>query len=138
MDITVTIISSLLSGIVGVGISTWYYRRHEKRKQQFEVLRKIAGTRFTLINNVNVMDSMPEVTVQFFSALNEIVVLFNESPDVIKALKNMHGNLGNPTVIENDLVTLYKEMCKVLNIKNNDLNDQFFLKPFSPFPSRKK
>lgn len=127
MDITITIISSLLSGIMGVGVSTWYYRRHEKRKQQFEVLRKIVGTRFALTENTT-----PEAKVQFFSALNEVVILYHENQDVIKALHNLHRELKVPNRLHDNLVSLFKEMCKVLDMKESGLNDEFFLRPFSP------
>ena len=126
MDVTSTIISSLLSGIIGVGISTWYYRRHEKRKQQFEVLRKLVGTRFALTEKAT-----SEAKVQFFSALNEVVVLYHDNPDVIKALHNLHRELKVPDRLHDNLVSLFKEMCKVLNLKDNGLNDEFFLRPFS-------
>jgi len=127
MDVTITIISSLISGVIGVGISTWYYRRHEKRKQQFEVLRKIVGTRFALTENTT-----PEAKVQFFSALNEVVVLYHEHPEVIDALHNLHRELKVPDRLHDNLVSLFKKMCKVLGIKDNGLNDEFFLRPFSP------
>lgn len=61
MDITITVISSLLSGIIGVGISTWYYRRYESRKQKIELLRKIVGFRFALTEKTS-----PEAKAQFF------------------------------------------------------------------------
>lgn len=127
MDVTITIISSLLSGIIGVGISTWYYRRHEMRKQQFEVLRKIVGTRFALTENTT-----PEAKVYFFSALNEVVVLYHDHPEVITALHNLHRELNVPDRLHDNLVSLFKKMCEVLGMKKSGLNDEFFLRPFSP------
>ena len=107
-------------------IFTWYYHRHEKRKQQFEVLRKLGGSRYALTENTT-----QEVKVQFFSALNEVVILYHEHPDVIKALQNMHRELKISDRLHDNLVTLFKAMCKVLKISNNGLNDEFFLRPFS-------
>ncbi len=122
----ITIISSLLSGIVGVGISTWYYRRYEKRKQQYEVLRRIVGCRFVLLAD----PTTPEINAQFFSALNEVMVIFHDSPEIIKALKEFHQGVDIPNRQNDNIVTLIKKMCKELDIKNTELNDEFLLRPF--------
>lgn len=121
------IISSLLSGIVGVIISIYYHRRHERRAQQFEVLRRVARYRFALTENI----TSPEVKSQFFGALNEVFVVFYKHPDVLDALNQLHRDLRDPDKFPNNFVTLYKAMCKALNINTNALNDEFFLRPFS-------
>ena len=132
MDTTITIISYLFSGSVGVGISAWYYRRYEKRKQKYEVLRRIVGYRFVLVESKTFEVDMktPEVVAQFFSALNEVMVIFHDSPEVIKALQDFHRDLKVPNRPNDNLVTLIKKMCKVLDIKNTELNDEFLLRPF--------
>lgn len=71
MDITITVISSLLSGIIGVGISTWYYRRYESRKQKIELLRKIVGFRFALTEKTS-----PEAKAQFLVLLVKSLFYF--------------------------------------------------------------
>lgn len=43
VPIWVVFFSSLLSGLVGVIISTYYYLRYEKRKIKLETLRRLAG-----------------------------------------------------------------------------------------------
>jgi hypothetical protein len=127
MPIAITIISSLISGLIGVGISTWYYRRYEKRKQKFEVLKKIVGYRFALTQNTT-----NEAKVAFFSALNVVVILYHDNPKVITALHNLHRELNIPNRLDDNLVSLFKAMCKDLNIKDAGLNDEFFLRPFTP------
>jgi hypothetical protein len=127
MPIAITIISSLISGLIGVGISTWYYRRYEKRKQKFEVLKKIVGYRFALTQNTT-----NEAKVAFFSALNVVVILYHDTPKVITALHNLHRELNIPNRLDDNLVSLFKAMCKDLNIKDAGLNDEFFLRPFTP------
>lgn len=127
MSTAITILSSLISGLIGVSISTFYYRRHEKRKQKFEVLRKIVGTRFALTQNTT-----NEAKVAFFSALNEVVILFYDNPHVITALHNMHKELNVPNRLHDNLVSLFKAICKDLNISDAGLNDEFFLRPFTP------
>ncbi|AEF03283.1 DUF6680 family protein [Alteromonas naphthalenivorans] len=127
MDITITVISSLLSGIIGVGISTWYYRRYESRKQKIELLRKIVGFRFALTEKTS-----PEAKAQFFSALSEIVILFHDCPAIIQALNNMHRELAVPNRMHDNLVSLFKAICKEMGISHAGLNDDFFLRPFTP------
>lgn len=127
MDIAATLIASLLSGVVGVTISTLYYRRHEKRKQKFEVLRRIVGTRYALTEKTT-----NEAKVVFFSALNEVVVLFHDDREVIGALNNLHRELKVQGRLHDNLVTLFKAMCRNLNVSSAGLNDEFFLRPFSP------
>ncbi|EPS3402314.1 DUF6680 family protein, partial [Vibrio vulnificus] len=127
VGITVTIIASLLSGLIGVGISTWYYHRHEKRKQKYEVLRQMVGSRYALTERAG-----PEASVAFFSSINEVSVLFHDRPKVIEALKIMHREIGTPDRMQDNLTSLFKEMCVDLGIGNGGLNDEFFLRPFSP------
>ncbi len=127
MDTEIVVISSLLSGLIGVGVSTWFFVRHERRKQKFEVLRKIVGTRFALTQKTN-----PASKAEFFSALNEVVILFHKDKDVITALHTLHRELKVPNRLDDNLVTLFKAMCANLNIKNGGLNDEFFLRPFTP------
>lgn len=43
MNIRVTLTSSLLSGIIGVVISTIYHRRYESRKMKLDLIRRLAG-----------------------------------------------------------------------------------------------
>ena len=126
MSISITIISSLLSGIIGVGISTWFFQRYERRKQRMEVLREIVGYRFALTNNTTA-----EAKAKFFSALNQVAIVFHDQQDVIKALHDMHRELKAPDRLLDNLTTLYKEICKVLDIKFDRLNDEFFLVPFN-------
>jgi len=42
------ILSSLLSGIVGVVISTVYYRRHEAKKIKLDTLTRVIANRYDL------------------------------------------------------------------------------------------
>ncbi|WP_419533221.1 DUF6680 family protein [Endozoicomonas sp.] len=126
MNISITIISSLISGILSVLISTYFFQRYEKRKQRLEVLRDLVGYRFALTHNTT-----SEAKIKFFSALNQVSVLFHNEPEVIKALHNMHRELQLPDRLFDNLVTLHKSICKVLGIKIAGLNDDFFLTPFN-------
>ena len=85
-------------------------------------LKKFAANRYDILGE------------QFTESLNEIFVVFNDSPIVMKELNDFHNIVTNRqgTDSANDgLVRLYKAMCKETKIKYDHFNDSFFLKPFN-------
>ena len=68
-EITVTIISSLISGLVGIAISTFYYRRYENRKIKMDTFKKFISNRYDLEGD------------PFSQSLNEIFVVFKKSKE---------------------------------------------------------
>jgi len=124
--ITVTIASSLLSGIIGVAVSAWYYRRHDALKLKRDVFRRLAGNRHLLV-------AVPcEAKGEPFVALNEAFIVFNDSPKVVAALKRMHAELGQRGRLVDNLVTVMKEMARATGISMEELNDSFLERPFTP------
>jgi len=121
-SIIVTIISSVLSGIVGVIISTIYYRRYEKRRTKIDTLKRFFANRYDLTGD------------EFSRAINEIFVIFHESPTVMTALSEFHEKVTARQNSENKLLQLLKAMCKDVNIGFDKFNDSFFLKPFNTRP----
>lgn len=123
MQLFVVLFSSLLSGLIGVGISTWYHKRAEKRRYKLLLLEKLLGNRNDITGK------------EFSEALNSVFVLFHDSEPVITALKAFHKNTLNPsrgTDISNQkLLDLFKAMCEDLDIKPQPLTDNFFLQPFN-------
>jgi len=127
LQITITVGSSILSGLLGVIISTIYYRIYENRKVKFEILRKLVGYRFHLTaSNIDSLNN------DFFVALNEVVIVFHNNKEVIAAIMKMHEQLGMPNRLVDNLLTLIKLIAKVLNIKVSDINDSFLESPFIP------
>lgn len=122
-NVWITVFSSVISGILGVGISTWYYRRYENRKYKLESLKKFMGNRYDLTGD------------EFSRALNEIFVVFEDSPKVMEALSKYHESINSPKDSEDDMVLLFKAMCKEVGISHADFNDSFFLRPFNTRPS---
>lgn len=121
------ILSSLLSGLIAVLISTAYYHRFEKRKWKLETLRRLAATRFALTHK-----STEASRIEFFSALNEIHVVFQDSPKVLQHLEKMHNELNIPGRLDDNFVKLFKVIFDALGIKQIALNDSFLLRPFTP------
>lgn len=125
-DVIIPISTAIISGLLGVIISTIYYRRYEGRKLKFETLRKIIGYRMFLLDN-----EINEKNKEFYGALNEIFLVFNDNKKVIEKLEIMHKDLGDQKKLLDNLLKLIKEICKELNIKFKDLNDSFITKPFA-------
>jgi hypothetical protein len=117
------IISSLLSGLVGVLITICHYERQEKRKIKLQVLQQLLGNRHDLTGQ------------EFTEALNQILVTFYDAPKVLYALKNLHEAAANfstpPDLMNQRMVELIKEICRHLNINIEPLTDQFFLQAFN-------
>ncbi|WP_221388488.1 DUF6680 family protein [Clostridium perfringens] len=116
------IISSILSGILGVVISTYYHNRAEKRKWKLEILEQLLGNRYDIQGE------------KFTEAINSVFVVFNDSKDVLIALKEFHQiTLGMRTTEQANqkLLDLFKAMCNDLNIETSILTDNFLLQPFN-------
>ena len=121
------VLSSLLSGLIAVLISTAYYHRFEKRKWKLDTLRRLAATRFALTHK-----STEASKTEFFSALNEVHVVFQDSPKVLEHLEKMHSELKRPDRLDDNIVKLFKVIFDALGIKQIALNDSFILRPFTP------
>ena len=116
-------ISSLFSGLIGIGISNWYHKRSAKRKQKYDLLEQLMGNRFDLKGD------------KFSEGLNKIFIVFNDSKDVLIALKNFHESVSSqhrePTIVDQRLLELFKSMCVDLDIDLSILTDSFYLTAFN-------
>lgn len=128
-NILLLVIVSLISGLAGVFMSSYYRKRAEKRSLKFDTLRNLSGYKFQLnfpIGNRN----------ELMKALNEIPIIFYESKQVLKAHKELFETLEqkgiSSSVSDDKFITLYKSMCNDLNMKNMKLlNDSHFLRTLS-------
>lgn len=70
---------------------------------------------------------------QFTRALNEVFVVFQDSPEVVMSLRSFHeAVLSKSGNITNDLlVSLFKTMAKHIGFNPSLFNDSMFLKPFN-------
>jgi len=125
----VTFLSSVLSALIGIAISTWLYRRYEKRKLKVETFRRLLGSR-----HAATAGSSPESQNAFFSALNEVLAAFHDCPCVLSALRTLHSELARPERFDDNLVGLFRAVCDELGISRDAVNDSFFLHPFTPGP----
>ena len=121
--IIVTVITSLLSGIVGVIISAAYYRHYEKRRTKIDSFKRFFSNRYDLKGD------------EFSRAINEIFVVFHDSEKVISTLRAYHQRVTGKQNSEDELLKLHKAMCKDVKIDFDKFNDSFFLRPFNTRPS---
>lgn len=124
-QIALAVIVPLFSGIAGVVISALYYRRYDRKKLKRDVLSRFVGNRHFLTKE-HTSEGEP------FIALNEVFVVYADSPAVIAALKKMHEELQQPDRLVDNVVTLIKAMAKAAGVQLKDLNDSFIEKPFTP------
>ena len=124
VPIWLTIITSLTSGLITYCISTWFYVRHEDRKQKLEVFRNLMGNRHGIIKD-------PDANVQreFFKALNEAFVVFGKSPEVLWAIMNFKTH---PDKASENFISLARAICSDLKIPDATIKDEFFNEPFVP------
>jgi len=73
------ILSALLSGLIGVVISTWHYRRFERRKLKFDTFRRLFAHR-----HAGVPGSSPATQKPFVATLNEVWLVFHDVPAVVQ------------------------------------------------------
>jgi len=121
MWILIIIVSSLISGILGVVISVVYHKKAERTRAKIETLKSFCGYRYNLKGD------------DFSKTLNEIFIVFQDSKDVLEELNQFHGVIiSRQTDLANDkLISLFKAMCRDLKINPNKYNESFFLKAFN-------
>lgn len=116
-----TLIASLLSGIVGVGVSFWFSFKLERHKLKLDLARRLLGHRFSISGD------------DFSCAMNEVMAVFADSPDVLQKMGLLYQSLqtpGKPTA-NSALIDFLKSVCKSSGLAQVALNDGYFLKTFN-------
>lgn len=126
------------------GLAIWNARQLEKERralsrsleserQSFQisqaklaVLRKFAGNRAAVST-----PSLPEHRTAFYEALNEIMIAFSGSAEVVKALDDFRTT-SDPKHKNDRLITLFKAMCRDVGVDLSAFNDTLFMSPFGP------
>lgn len=122
LNIWITIGSSLVSGLIGVGVSFFFFSRMEFRKLKIDTARRLLGNRFNIGSH------------EFLQALNEVFVVFAKNKKVIKALNDFwdqrseNPNPSSSDVANDRLITLMKAIVEDVGLKQDEVNDSFYLK----------
>jgi len=123
MYFSLIIISSLLSGLIGVIVSNKYYHKNEIRRAKLQVLQQLLGNRHDLKGQ------------SFTEALNKILVVFYDSKEVLFALKEFHETIissqKTKDITDQKFLDLLKTMCIYLEINIEPLTDNYFLQAFN-------
>ena len=119
--IAITIIASLLSGIIGVAASACFLYRLERRKLKYDLAKRLLGYRFSISGD------------DFSCAMNQVIAIFSDSPEVLRAMKDLYNSLEAPGKrgSEEALVDFLKAVCKDSGLAQIILNDSYFLKTFN-------
>jgi len=134
MNYVVVILSIFGSGLLGVVISVVFYRKHQKYIAKLETLKDFFGYRYALSRDYEASQGAKD---SFLRAANEALITFNNSKEVMGALRSFHEAImsKNMPLQDDALIRLEEVMCKELKINLESFTDQFFKKPFTILPS---
>jgi len=119
--ILVTIITSLLSGLLGVFVSSIFYSNLEAKKIKIDTAKRLIGYRY-------------DVNGEGFSrALNEAIIIFADNEEVVRAIGELHTAAATPGKpnIDDKLLSLLKAVCKDIDAFPKNVNDTVLLKVFN-------
>ena len=119
--IVVTVISSLISGLSGVAVATWYFYKLERHKLKVDLARRLLGNRFSVSGDA------------FSCAMNEVIAVFADSEDVLNKMGRLYEALqahGKPNA-EVALIDFLKSVCRASGLTQATLNDAYLLKTFN-------
>lgn len=119
--ILIALVSSLLSGLIGVAVSSWFFYRLERHKLKLDLARRLLGHRYSITGD------------HFSAAMNEVFVVFADSKDVLQKMERLYETLQTPGKPNADGVftDFLKAVCKNAGLSQATLNDQYFIKTFN-------
>ena len=116
------IIAALLSGLIGVLISNYYYQRNEDRRLKLQVLQQLYGNRYDCLGE------------RYTEALNQIPMVFHNSEKVLKAYEALFlaveekANSKKQDRLFTDLITY---AFNALKIKQKTLDESLVIGVFN-------
>lgn len=119
--LVIPLVASLLSGIVGVGVSFWFFYKLERHKLKLDLARRLLGYRFSITGD------------NFTCAMNEVIAVFADSSEVLQKMERLYQALETPGKPNADsaLVDFLKSVCKSSGLTQATLNDGYLLKTFN-------
>ncbi len=119
--ILLTVVSSLISGFVGVAIAAWYFYRIERYKLKLDLARRLFGYRHSIIGE------------GFPTAMNEVFVVFAGEEDVIQNMGRLYTAIETPGKpnLEVAFSDFLKSVAKSAGLCKAKLSDAYFIKTFN-------
>ncbi len=119
--ILVTLASSLLSGLMGVSVSTWYFYKLERHKQKLDLARRLLGNRYNISGE------------PFSCAMNEVIAVFADAAEVLEKMERLYESLQVPEKPNSEvaLIDFLKAVCKSSGLSQVTLNDTYLIKTFN-------
>ena len=127
--VILALVSSAISGILGVVISSWFYSRLERRRIKLETARKMFGSKHAISGN------------SFQESINEVIIVFSDSEDVVQKVQELFQVVETPLpargpkAADEALIKLMKAICKDVGIQYKNLPDSYYLKFFGVPPN---
>lgn len=123
LSIISSLISPLLSGIVSVGVSIFYFYKLERHKCKLDLARRLLGNRYNVRGDA------------FSCAMNEAIAVFADSEDVLLKMARLHETLTLQAKDKSDadsaLIDFLNSVCKASGLSRVTLNDTYLLKVFN-------
>lgn len=119
--IVITLIASLLSGLIGAALSMWYFYKLERHKLKLDLARRLLGNRFSITGDA------------FSCAMNEVIAVFADSEEVLSKMGRLYEALqthGKPNA-DGALIDFLKAVCNSSGLTQAVLNDAYLLKTFN-------
>lgn len=123
--ILITIVSSLLSGIIGVLLSFYFFNRLEKRKLKVDTARRLIGSRYDIKSS------------EFQVTFNEVLIVFSDNKEIMSAIEDFwnilqsKSNYKSDDIINDKLVIVLKLVCEEVGMVPKNLNETYFLRIFT-------
>ena len=121
MEYVFIVISSLLSGILGVIISAFYYSKKEKKNLQVNLITDLFGNRHKITSD------------DFNNSLNRVPIVFCESTLIISEYIKFHDLLTkerNSQKINDQLFYFLNLLVKHTKLSKNGFNDEVILRVY--------
>lgn len=119
--ILVTLVSSLISGLVGVAVASWFFYRIERYKLRLDLTRRLFGYRHSISGE------------GFSTAMNEVFVVFAGEEAVIQNMGRLYATLETPGKPNLEVVfsDFLKSVAASAGLGKAKLNDAYFIKTFN-------
>lgn len=119
--VLITLVFSLLSGLVGIVVSSRFFYRLERHKLKLDLARRLLGHRYSIMGD------------HFSAAMNEVFVVFADSKEVLQKMERLYEVLQTPGKpnIDGVFTDFLKSVCKSAGLSQATLNDQYLIKTFN-------